>query len=442
MKNIKDKKHFNLISNDEIQLEHYKELLDKEILYHQVKFETKDIPVSPYPYLVSTEVNASLEQKCKILHRIVDKVVSQYRSDPKIQKYMNLHQKFHELVMKSTSGSPAVMFCRFDFCLVNGQMKLYEVNSACPAGLQISKGVYSANASSEIINDLNINHNLALKAFPVNIDNTFTNLVRAATGSKMRHTDPSLSVGLLNSKHNTMINELDSFKNELTSQGINCEIGFVEDVKYINGNVYVNQKKVNACYQKFDNDVHSCDYETAFSKKREDVIDYIKAIEDDAVIQINPFNSMFVGESKTLLALIKDPCFSYLFNDVELKVIEDVVSGTEKLTENNRKMTISMKDDWVLKKSLDTRGRNVTLGSECSHEDWKSKIEAAVADTTDYVIQQCHVAEKSESKRGFFYTTQAMFMVAGEPIGMISRTSQNKVTNVGKEGFVQLTLLY
>jgi len=437
MKTIKNRPHYNLMSVQGIQLDQYKSTLDEQIMMRGVKFETRDIPISPYPYIVSSEVSAKLDASCSVLHRVVEKVVSQYKTDTKIQGYMNLHKKFHDLVLKSPVTKPCVMFCRFDFCLVDSQMKLYEVNSACPAGLQISRDVYSAYVSSDIINDLNINYNLGLKAFPVNIQDSFTMLVKAALKETDIKFDKSLTVGLLNSKHNTMINELKSFKQELNREDINCEIGFVEDVEYRDGSMFLNQKRVDACFQKFDNNVHSDDYQTAFSKNKEEVADYIQAVEDNAVIQINPFSSMFVGESKTLLALIKEPSFNYLFDEEELKVIEEVVPDTRKCSDENVKMAVAMKDDWILKRSLDTRGRNVIIGRECSQHDWQLRLEQAAVENADYVLQHCHIAEKSTS----YYTTQALFMIAGKPIGMISRTSANKVTNVGKNGFVQLTLL-
>ena len=440
---IKNKSHLNMLSqSSKIPLSDYQEELDKAIHSSGAKFERRRLPISPYPYIVSVEQYKEVQEKLKLLYDIIHKIVKKYRHSTKIQSFLNLPKKFEMLINASPSYNPEIMLCRFDFSLVNGKIKIYEINSACPAGLQIIKKIYSAYEKVGIIDRVDVFYKQKTKAFPANKENLFTRLMEEGI-SKMeyKNTKDKIHIALLNSKYNTLTNELEDFKYELLTKGYKCKIGYIEDITYNQHGTFLNGEKIDVCFHKFDNFVHTDDFETGITKHKNDISAYLTALIEKKVVGINPFSSMFIGESKSILALLKSEEFSYLFSDDEINLIDELIPFTEKLDKNNRGKFLKAKNQFVLKRSLDTRGRSVIIGNLCTQEEWERHIDDAIIDKADYVMQEYIQPESNVYNGDVYFSTQALLMVVGLPVGMFCRTSQDIVTNIGKTGFMQPVLL-
>ncbi|MFN7096456.1 MAG: hypothetical protein ACK4PR_02685, partial [Gammaproteobacteria bacterium] len=97
------------------------------------------------------------------------------------------------------------------------------------------------------------------------------------------------------------------------------------------------------------------------------------------------------------------------------------------------------KDKYVIKKVIDTRGRGVVIGKQCSLEQWRIYLNKALQEP--YVIQEYAKHNKEEvytasalPVKAEMYSNLAIFMIAGEACGLLSRASPDMVTNIGKAG--------
>jgi hypothetical protein len=100
------------------------------------------------------------------------------------------------------------------------------------------------------------------------------------------------------------------------------------------------------------------------------------------------------------------------------------------------------KGDYVLKKSLDTRGRSVTVGQEVNATEWAAGLKNARQDRfANYVIQGYEPPEASMSGGQKMFTSHAYFLLQGIPSGAFTRAARSNITNVGHGGAVQVPLI-
>jgi glutathionylspermidine synthase len=145
------------------------------------------------------------------------------------------------------------------------------------------------------------------------------------------------------------------------------------------------------------------------------------------------------------LAFLRSPIARPILSDEDLRLIEEIIPPTlalYRLTRQEVEAIISNKDRWVLKKSLDTRGRSVVIGKTQNEAEWREAVTRAYQDDYDnYVIQQFEPPEQCVSEGRPLYTSHAYFLLQGKPCGAFTRTSRTLVTNVGSGGSVQVPLI-
>jgi protease II len=173
--------------------------------------------------------------------------------------------------------------------------------------------------------------------------------------------------------------------------------------------------------------------------KSEDAENYINAIKGGNVIAVNSFASSYLIEDKMVLALLWDKDFETFFTEEEIELARSITVKTQvvaKLSANDLLVTKKDKDQLVLKKGLDTRGRSVFIGKGMPQKSWDNIIDTCKNDLqSSYVIQEYKEHESYVDNQGITkYISHAYFVLAGEPQGMFTRFSTSQVTNVGKCG--------
>lgn len=129
-----------------------------------------------------------------------------------------------------------------------------------------------------------------------------------------------------------------------------------------------------------------------------------------------------------------------LFEPAEQNLIKQIVPYTVLATKFNEKKKYD-KNDWVLKKSLDTRGRNVIIGSEVDQAEWLQSLHMSGAQMEGFVLQKKVKSEIVKDKSSTLYVSHAAFLVRGRYVGMFPRFSTEPLTNVGRNGFLGIPIL-
>ncbi len=121
----------------------------------------------------------------------------------------------------------------------------------------------------------------------------------------------------------------------------------------------------------------------------------VRAARDRAVCVINSFRVQMLYK-KALFALLEDPAREHLFSADEIAALRRHIPWTRVLREGfttYRKRRIDLvdfvlshRDSLVLKPNGDYGGRGVTLGWQCSDDDWRQAVKDALI--TSFVVQE------------------------------------------------------
>ncbi|MGH9852613.1 MAG: hypothetical protein ACREBD_22485 [Blastocatellia bacterium] len=121
----------------------------------------------------------------------------------------------------------------------------------------------------------------------------------------------------------------------------------------------------------------------------------VRAARDRAVCVINSFRVQMLYK-KALFALLDDPAHEHLFSADEIAALRRHVPWTRVLREGfttYRKRRIDLvdfvssnRDSLVLKPNSDYGGRDVTLGWQCSDDDWRQAVKDALS--ASFVVQE------------------------------------------------------
>lgn len=411
--------------------------LDLSLKQRGITFEGKSLPVQVKPYIYSETLSEHCRELFEGFFLILKKTEQLYRANEKVRAYFNLEPSLHELV---SIENPTIHFnqlCRFDFMFDrNGIPQIYETNTACPGGLLLTPIVAELAAKTPLFKYLFSEKKYSWFSHQTN--DYFAEVV-SQTFYESRGVLPK--VGLLNSRYNTLTNEMTLMAESLNRFGIPNEVCFVEDLHYSDEGVYSPNQKLllDICFQKFDNAL-SEEKVAHFGATRASVSRYIDAIRGNRIAAINPFSSHYLSEQKSILSFLHDDEMQDLFEPAEQNLIKQIVPYTELATKFNEKKKYD-KNDWVLKKSLDTRGRNVIIGSEVDQAEWLQSLHMSGAQMEGFVLQKKVKSEIVKDKSSTLYVSHAAFLVRGRYVGMFPRFSTEPLTNVGRNGFLGIPIL-
>jgi hypothetical protein len=413
------------------------ESLEKE----QIRFESRGFPIIPQPYVFSKDLAAQIENDFSRLHVIVERVHDLYLTSPAVRDFMNLPPIWEEFIKLECHVRPRAYYCRYDFTLTHdGTPKVYELNSTAPAFCVYSRSFYSALKNTKTFENLKRNFPFALELFSHQHEPVFGQaLFDAAPENK----GGQITIGIINSKYGTMVNELAAMEQECAGEGCRVERAFVEDLRFENNRLLANGVPLDLVFLKIDCRP-GADFEIPITRFRKDGEALLLAIRAGLPL-VNSFSSSWLLDNKTVLALLQDDLAASVLSQEDKDLIKRIVPVTRKVSRMSPveiEECIERKDQFVLKASLDTRGRNVTVGLDCDSGGWREKIKNARADSaTNYIVQEYAPPELSGGPGEKLHTSQAYYMLKGKPVGVLTRVSPFCVTNVGKGGAIQVPLI-
>lgn len=398
-----------------------------------VGFENSSMPFSAYPFIISDFKYQQMSKQFAKLNLLLERTVQIYRSEKQVRNFFRFPEQIQALLELNNKGPVEINVGRFDFVIdSDDSLKVYEFNTDCPAGMSFSHIFSLVFQKTQI---------------PEALDLTLTSPQVAQRGFFVQRVQDHFSnrlkgVGILNSRKNTLFNELKLLKRDFQSLGIPCEIGFIEDLQYSGQELTLNGLPINICYNKFDTFIDST---PPFGRSELEIASYCNAIRDGNLSLINSIEGMFITESKLSLAVLSSPEFASFFTEAERSLIEQLIPWTRlisQLADSDLEKIVMEKDHYVIKKGLDTRGRSVLIGRNTPIEQWIAAIKSAQKSNDKYVIQKFHSPMACRNINDpdlpeTFFTTLAGLIIFGELSGVLVRSSSDLVTNVARSGFVQ-----
>jgi uncharacterized circularly permuted ATP-grasp superfamily protein len=159
---------------------------------------------------------------------------------------------------------------------------------------------------------------------------------------------------------------------------------------------------------------------------------------------VNSFPSSLVAENKRTLAILLNPKIRQYFTMEENEAIDQLLPLTYSFTNKNDNKELQQeimknKNKYVIKRTIDTRGRGVWVGANCSQYEWNKLVHQSIGGpyiVQEYIPHQQDEVYSAENQPVLsnMYSNMAIFIISGKPAGLIARASRDVITNVGKSG--------
>ncbi|MEM0970387.1 MAG: hypothetical protein AAGJ31_13605, partial [Verrucomicrobiota bacterium] len=368
-------------------------------------------------------------------------------SSERIARYFPDHQRIAPFLRKTVGSDHWQIVSRYDVILTPlGEIKLLELNTGCPGGFMIAKDRVSPTKTAfELLEPGTTSSWTSVNMQPSVIVDTVLDLEKKAG------MEPGL-IAVMNDENQIRF-ELDQMVSEFRLRGRDALVIDARELTYENQTLSFRGQRISASYNKFrvstpDSQNHC--WKRGFEERYEA---FLQAQQEGVFVSVNNLCGMSIAEDKGMLALFFEPEIRELFSRTELSLIDQCIPWTGRL--ENREATIdgrtenllpflrANKDRFVLKPANEGRGFGVLIGKLLSQEEWELAIEPNPE--VPYVIQEFVESVSlpiGNEKDGSFdmhstYLTLALAIAQGKPMGLISRVSQNAVTNVAQQGFIQ-----
>jgi len=413
-----------------------------------IRHEQKPVPFDPRPLLIGESTYRQTAAAFEHLFPLLERGIDLFLQDGAVRRFFSFQPRHETLIRLGAHYTPRIQVCRYDFTLdQNGKPKIYELNTHCPAGAAFAVHFHRVTASSRIRARL---EGLGVSQCSVELEEP-NSFAAAMLASAERNHRSVANVAVLNSRYLTMQNELDLIADQFRALGVNAVRGYVEDLRYLGGRLVLGDLPIDLTYNKFDDSWGPDAYECAFSRTTGEVADYLEAYRSGAVLAVNSFPSMYLTEQKSMLAFLHSDLFAGHCTAQERKLIHDIVPETVIVRLASQAWldeVARQRRDWVLKRSLDTRGRTLVIGRSVADAQWHQAMAAAAASEPgdDWILQRlapplhsrCDRADRQPEQ---VFTTLSCFLLTGRAAGLIVRSSTEEVTNVGRVGFCQAPIV-
>lgn len=417
-------------------------MLNKSLLENRVLVDGKSkLPVSLTPYIIEHDECQGLYELCKNVYTAIEKLLRVYVDDPTVQSLFPELEKYRELSCLTPDYNNWIHLCRFDVVRTpEGKFKIMETNCDCPGAIlfvpKIKRIFRELKLLEPDIYENEIEQKMDTESF----------FIKSLVSVYNQYRDSKLpNIAFLSSKYKPITSDMDLFENIGNNMGLKCTHEKVQNLQIKNDTLCTKNFIIDVTYQKFDAfiDEDGQAKPCIFDQSPCEVEAYWKSIQNKRVLTFNSFPSTLVGENKRILALLKMSRFQKYFTQSEKEAISELCPNTYSLvglTEKDPLITniIENKDKYVLKRTIDTRGRGVFVGRQLNHEEWQQLIKLSL--NSAYVVQEYieHPKNAVQSPDNEdvveMYSNLAVFIIRGEPCGLLSRSSRNIVTNVGQNG--------
>lgn len=322
------------------------------------------IPISLEPFLIKEDVYKDLQQKITIFLGAVKKVVNEYYVNQTLQKIISIDTKELNLI-KSSSVQDLVGVIRLDM-FYGDKPKIIEINSDFPDGFFMHDITYHE------IN--NLIQKYTKTVLPQKHSTLFANLLLEQGISKDQ------SVFIAYEQNRQFIDEFILSQNSIKLNGWkNTFAGLFADIKHINNNFYYKDTIIKVIRRGAE-----------LSKVR-DIDSFISLFQGSVqpnVQLINNFKMRLFGH-KTILAILCQEQFQYLFTPQEQLIIKELLPETLDLNQKNINIALKYKNKWVLKPADLTEGEQIIFGNSKNNSEWASFIKNTVnKDTKKWILQE------------------------------------------------------
>jgi hypothetical protein len=414
--------------------------LDQTLRRAQVTFLVdRTLPVSLTPYIIESGKYHRLARLCEKLLSAIERVLGLYVEHPELRALFPELERFGALALRRTSTSRFVHVARFDLVeTTEGEFRIMETNCDCPGAILYLSAIAAVIRQHSACSWLA--PRAALLPLPLEDPDFFVRSLVAAHGAR---SGAAPSIGLLNSRYRTLTTDLNLLEASAHRLGLRARQLPVQALQLRRGRVGWDDAELDLAYQKFDafidddGQARPC----IFEHSRDEVAAYWHGIETEQFAYANSFPSALVAENKRILWLLSDPDLRSMFTADEREAIDALCPETFPVDRDCAETLVQCREDYVLKRVIDTRGRGVIIGRHSSADQWAAAVTEAVRRPT---VAQRYIPHPPRAVLGVadcvptpMFQNLGLFLIAGRAAGLICRASTDPITNIARHGAMQ-----
>lgn len=342
--------------------------------------DNKYIPVINKPYYINNEEKEIIEKTSLYIYSLVNRT----------------------LKVKLKNNKECINLMRIDYAWdIKGNLKVLELNTAGQQGWILIKESEKRGIKDKTLSpDINFLPNYLINTLGNDIA-----IISSYTENDILNSDTHSNIEIVELK--LLIEKIKSINKKC--KVINLDENIIDKIKEYNP---------TGIYWRGNHSIKN-DLDISFKKK------IYKEI-DKKYKQIPSFGSLFESDNKSFLKNIKDD-------------IRNVIPKTFNPFKNNIKNLI--KDELVLKPDNSCAGQDIIFGKDCSYTLWNKYLDKISIEPNEWVLQQKCELKKDEEGNYFDIAVYISNFKNGRVEGYISRTSKDKIVNVGHGGALKPVIL-
>jgi hypothetical protein len=359
---------------------------------YDMTMKGKPFPTFLKPYLVDAAEKKAFETSTELIMSAIEKVADAFFSDDKFKKLLELDGRVAEYAKMSPVYPNRQIVTRLDafFIPETKDIKFIEFNCDSPSGMGWHDVMVDMFWELESVGSLNKEFALVADKF---LDTHCTMMIKKyhqfceAKGIKPSK-DPFLA--MVCARESTIKTDVEIISSVLRQKGYRSRWADPRDFTYDGKKLMLDGEEVHLIYrdaiQEFLDEPYFGHTDAA-----------LKAYRDGNICFINPFSSR-VGGLKSVLAVMHDDQFGYLFSEEQKDAIKKYIPWT-RLMKSGKSDYQSKKIDligfvkenrtkMVLKPTSGYGGQNVIIGPDVDDAEWNDKIALSIKPGNTYVVQE------------------------------------------------------
>lgn len=410
-----------ILSNPKKYYEDYEEALDK-VSKSTAVYKGKPIPFLAHPMFVTEAELNQFREIGNMMISITNKLTKEYINNPEFRKMFNFSKLLEDLILVENGYDINVPVGRFDIFF-----KDYDNFKFCELNTDGSSAMNEDNQLAQILLE-----SKALKDFGdqyvLNYFELFLSWVDESIKiyNKYNQDNKKPNVAIVDFIESATTYEFEEFKKAYEERGYNCIIADPRDLKYIDGNLYHEDYKIDLVYRRI--------VTFELIERSSEIEDFIQAYKERAMCVIGSIRSQIV-HNKVVFKILHDEYTLNLLSPEEHIFVKNHIPYTGifggDISEFNK--ILSNKEKYIMKPFDLNASRGVYTGRDFSQEEWEEKLLESW--NRDYLYQEyCDpytrdfiVYEDGEPIVKEFKQIIGLFMYNEELTGLYTRIGENNI---------------
>ncbi|MFC1848651.1 hypothetical protein ACFL27_00445 [candidate division CSSED10-310 bacterium] len=366
--------------------------LTKKMAGYDMTMKGKPFPTFLKPYLLDINEKPQFEKSTLMIMSAIERVVDAFFTDEKFKRLLELSGPVADFALINPIYPNRQIVTRLDAFYIpeTKDIKYIEFNCDSPSGMGWHDVMVDMFWELESVASLHQEFTLQADKFLDTHAQMLLKKYRQFCENKGQKQSDEPLLAMVCARESTIRTDVEIIVEVLKSKGFRSCYADPRDFDYDGHTLTIKGEEVHLIYR----DAVQEFLDEPYFGHTEAVLN---AYKDENICFINPFSSR-VGGLKSVLAVMHEERFHYLFTDEHLDAIQKNIPWTrlmrdiETVYQDQKVPLINFvkenKDLLVLKPSSGYGGIDVVIGPDMDTKEWQEKVDQAMAPGNNYVVQE------------------------------------------------------